>query len=152
MKNSSTGSGKVLGLYVSRKENAQRSSRSEIRVDENGVAEDKFYAKDPQRSILIAGIGSYQMAEEENIDMAHGSLGENILLDCNPYDIPVGTTFAIGSVFLEITQNCTLCKSLTKIDPRLPRLLRDDRGIFAKVVREGSISLGDPVRTDIIDE
>ncbi len=137
--------GKVLSLYLSRAEDAQRVALKEVGVDISGVVGDKFYGKDPQRSILITALDSYLMAQEAGIEMLYGSLGENILLDYNPYHLPAGTQFAIGEAILEITQNCTLCKSLTKVDSKLPKLLKNDRGIFAKVVKAGRIHTEDSV-------
>lgn len=149
MKNSLTDSGKVLKLFISRKGDAQRSPQDNIEVDESGVEGDKFYAKDPQRSILLTSIDSYKMAEKENIIIEHGSLGENILIEYNPYHLQPGTTLMIGTVVLEINQNCSLCKSLTKIDSKLPKLLKNDRGIFVKVLKAGIIYTGDAVRVDV---
>jgi MOSC domain-containing protein YiiM len=148
MQNSPAGSGKVLKLYVSREGDMQRSPREEIRVDEKGVIDDKFYAKNPQRSILITAIDSYQLAQQQNINMAYGSLGENILIDYNLYGLPVGTAFKIGEAVLEIAQNCTLCKSLTKIDAKLPKLLKNDRGVFVRVVKDGTIRIGDVIQAN----
>jgi len=148
MQNSLTGSGKVLELYISQEGDTLRSSREEIFVDEKGVVGDKFYGRDTQRSILITAIESYQLAKKKDIAIPLGSLGENILVDYNPYDIPVGTPFQIGEALLEITQNCTLCKSLTKIDSKLPKLLKDDRGVFAKVLKSGTIRIGDTLQVD----
>lgn len=149
MKNSLADNGKVLKLYISREGDTQRSRQEEIVVDENGVIGDKFYAKDPQRSVLLTAIESYLMAEKENITIEHGALGENILVDYNPYLLPSGTTLSIGTVILEISQGCSLCKSLTKIDSKLPKLLKNDRGVFVKVVRGGTIRTGDEVRVDL---
>ncbi len=103
-------------------------------LDADGVIGDKFHGVDIDRSILISTIDSYKMAEDMGINLEYGLLGENILMDYNPYGLPTGANIAIGDeVILEISQHCTLCKSLTKIDNRLPKLLKDDRGIFAKV-------------------
>lgn len=149
MKNSLADNGKVLKLYISREGDTQRSRQEEIVVDENGVIGDKFYAKDPQRSVLLTAIESYLMAEKENITIEHGALGENILVDYNPYLLPSGTTLSIGTVILEISQGCSLCKSLTKIDSKLPKLLKNDRGVFVKVIKGGTIRTGDEVRVDL---
>jgi MOSC domain-containing protein YiiM len=46
-------------------------------------------------------------------------------------------------VVVEVTQNCTICNHLSSIDKRLHSLLKDDRGIFVKVVEEGFIEKGD---------
>ena len=75
--------------------------------------------------------------------MPYGSLGENILMDYNPYEMTVGDQIKIGNVHLEITQNCTLCKGLSKIDSKAPKLLSKHRGIFAKAVTDGKIKKGD---------
>ncbi|HHH37342.1 MAG TPA: MOSC domain-containing protein [Epsilonproteobacteria bacterium] len=143
-----TGSGKVLELYISLEGDTPRSTKEEIFVDEKGVVGDKFYGRDTQRSILITAVESYNLAKRRGIDIPLGSLGENILVDYDPYDIPVGTPFQIGDALLEITQNCTLCKSLTKIDSKLPKLLKDDRGVFAKVLKNGMIRIGDTLKVD----
>jgi len=47
---------------------------------------------------------------------------------------------------LQISQNCTLCNSLSKIDPKLPKILKDDRGIFAFVLESGEIKQSDEIK------
>jgi len=132
--------GKVIALYIT-KDDAQKTrlTPTEIAVDEHGIKDDKFYAKDSQRAILITSIQSYELTEAHDIQLKNGSLGENILIDINPYHLLPGETLKIGDTILEITQNCTLCKGLTSINPKLPKLLKKDRGIFAKVISGPSL-------------
>lgn len=137
--------GNVLGLFVSMKD-SPREKRDEIEVDLFGIIDDKFYKKDLDRSILIASQDSYKIAKENDIDVAHGSLGENILIDINPYSLSNGDKIEIGETVLEITQNCTICNSLAKAHASLPTLLKSDRGIFAKVFKSGKIRKGDRVK------
>jgi len=137
--------GEVLGLFISTKSSLTRIPQNFIELDENGVVGDKFYAKDLNRSILISSIDSYLLAKNQGIDMEYGELGENIIIDYNPYKLATGSKIKIGEVILEISQHCTLCKSLTKIDTKLPKLLKDDRGVFAKVIKSGSIYSGNIV-------
>lgn len=137
--------GIVTDLFISIKE-AGRCSQTDIEIDKNGILKDKFYAKDAKRSILIASHDSYLLAENNEIDMAYGSLGENILLDINPYSLREGDKIVIGKVILEITQNCTICNSLSKVHDKLPTLLQNDRGIFAKTFKAGKIYKGDRVK------
>ena len=138
--------GEVMTLHLSRSEDGKRVESPEIFVDSRGVKGDKFYGKDPMRSILVTTVESYEMARAAGIDISYGMLGENILIDFNPYRLPPGTRFAIGDVVLEIAQNCTLCKSLSKVDPKLPKLLKHDRGLFARVLKGGVIHTGDALR------
>ena len=140
--------GKVLQLFISIKNEdgiTKTIEQDTITLDSNGVLNDKFYTKDPHRSILLSSIESYNLARKEGIDMPFGSLGENILMDFNPYNLDVGDKLTIGTVTLEITQNCTLCKGLSKVDPKAPKLLKEHRGIFAKAITNGSLSNEDCV-------
>jgi len=137
--------GKILKLFISIKGIEKRVEQEQLSVDENGILEDKFYAKDRQRSILLSSKESYLLTQEHSIDLNYGELGENILMDFNPYLLPVGTQLQIGEVILEITQACTICNHLSKIDKKLPKLLKEDRGIFAKVVKKGNIYNSDTI-------
>ena len=140
--------GKVLKLFISVKDTdgaTQTHQQPSIKLDTNGVIDDKFHAKDSQRAILLSSYESYKIAKENNIQMPHGSLGENILMDFNPYHLKDGDQIHIGDLILEITQHCTMCKGLTKLDAKAPKLLKDHRGIFAKTVTSGTIHEGDAV-------
>jgi MOSC domain-containing protein YiiM len=137
--------GEVLKLFISKSGVSQRVEKDKIALDELGVVEDKFYNKNIQRSVLIASIESYNLIKNYGLEMPFGYLGENILLDYNPYGLEVGTILKIGSATLEISQHCTICNHLAVIDVKIPTLLKNDRGIFAKVISEGEIKNGDEV-------
>lgn len=137
--------GEVLDLFISVKGESQRISKMLVNLDEEGVIDDKFYAKNRERSVLLTTIESYVMAEKESIVMPYGSLGENILIDFNPYALEMGRKIQIGEVLFEITQNCTICDHLSVIDEKLPHLLKDDRGIFVKVLEAGRVAKGDKI-------
>ena len=138
--------GKVLQLYMTKNDaNKTRLQKESLLLDAQGVQGDKFYAKDTQRAILITSKESYELAQKNDINISNGVLGENILIDINPYSLLPGDKLQIGDALLEITQNCTLCKGLTSVNAKLPKLLRNDRGIFAKTLNETRISKGDAV-------
>ena len=139
--------GKVIELFITKDDaNKTRQSVESIKVDEDGIIGDKFYAKDAMRSILISSLDSYTLSKENAINLERGLLGENILIDINPYSLLNGDRLKIGTTELQITQNCTLCKGLSSLNSKLPKLLKNDRGIFAKVIKGSSeIHLGDKV-------
>jgi len=143
---------KVVKLYITKDdEKKTRISPTEITVDSFGVVGDKFYKKDPNRAILITSTQSYELSKENGIPLPDGALGENILIDGNPYHLLPGERLRIGDAILEITQNCTLCKGLSTLSSKLPKLLKNDRGIFAKLCNEDSchIHLDDSVELPI---
>jgi len=129
----------VLKLFVSKK------PKNSIKIDTRGVIGDKFYDTDKNRSVLITSTKSYNVAKSNTIDLEYGELGENILVDFDIYSLPIGTKLKIGTALFQISQNCTLCKSLSKIDSKLPKLLKEDRGIFAFVLEDGEIREGDKI-------
>jgi len=131
--------GKVLTLFKS------KQKIDEILLDESGIVGDKFYAKDTNRSVLLMSQDSYDLAKKENITLKEGVLGENILLSFNPYSFKLGTKIIISDAVLEISQYCTICNSLSCIDKKLPKLLKNDRGIFAKVLKGGVIKTNDTI-------
>jgi MOSC domain-containing protein YiiM len=135
--------GKVLEVFISTKEG--RVKKESISLDENGVCEDKFYGKDINRSVLIVSKKSYDIAKSSNIDIELGKIGENILVDFDAYSLEAGERLQIGEAIVEISQSCTICNGLSKIDSKLPKLLKKDRGIFAKVIDSGNISKFDKI-------
>ncbi len=137
--------GKVLRLFTSKSGTSERFLEQKLLLDTNGVLDDKFYSKNIERSVLIASTASYDLVSTYGIEMPFGYLGENILLDYNPYALEVGTKLKIGSAILEISQHCTICNHLTTIDVKIPTLLKNDRGVFAKVVQDGKINNEDKV-------
>jgi len=135
--------GNVSSLFYSTTNGSTLTS--ELYLDEKGIVKDKHYNKDSERSVLIASLDSYVLAKNHGIDVPYGALGENLLIDYNPYHLQTGAKLKIANVTLEISQHCTLCKSFTKIDAKLPKLLKDDRGVFAKVLVSGSIKECDDI-------
>ena len=135
--------GKVSSLFFSPPPG--RTTTSELSFDRKGIVNDKHYDTKIERSVLITSLDSYALVKSHGIETAYGMLGENLLIDYNPYTLSSGARLQIANVVLEISQHCTLCKSLTNVDSKLPKLLKDDRGIFAKVLEPGSIKLGDDI-------
>ena len=141
-----TPQGKVLALFHALKGEEGRFESDAIDIDERGIIGDKFHGRNPDRTILITSqSASYGLAAAEGITMPFGSLGENIVIDISPYHLQAGQQIRIGETLLAVTQNCTLCSGLGKVNAKLPELLKEDRGIFVKTVRSGKIRKGDAV-------
>ena len=137
--------GNILKLFISKKDYKERLPKDEIELGFGGVVDDKFYDKDINRSVLLATTDSYELTKQNKIDIDYGTLGENILMDFNPYNLDIGTKLQISEVVLEISQRCPICNHLSSIKQNLPKLLKKDRGIFAKVISNGTIKIGDSI-------
>ena len=135
--------GNVLKLFISKRDFEKRVKKESIKIDNNGVLEDKFYNKDIDRSLLIVSTDTYKMIYDNDIRLEYGDLGENILTDFNPYSLKIGTKIKVGETILEISKVPPVCRHLVKFDKRLPKLIINDRGIFAKVIKGGEVRLND---------
>ena len=138
--------GTVLNLFLSTtdKKNPRKKVES-IEVNIFGVINDKFYKKDLNRLILVTSTKSYDMAYKENIDLDYGDLGENIITDLSLDNIRNANYIEISGIKFKLTQNCTLCKGLGEIDKRLPKLLKDNRGVFLQALSNGKICINDEI-------
>lgn len=135
----------IVELFVSVDSDQKRIRKENIEIDPNGIVGDKFYAKNLNRLILLTSLRAYELAKSFDINLEHGSLGENILIDYDISHLRVGDTMTIGDVVLEITQECTLCNGLSVLDAKLPTVLKTDRGLFAKAIIGGIIKKNDTI-------
>lgn len=111
-----------------------------------GAKGDRHAGKDPDRAVLVAGLPSYEKAKEAGIELPFGALGENLLLDLDPHNLPPGTRLRLGEALLEFSYVCTVCSSLSQFDLRLPKLLYGGRGLYARVLEGGLVRVGNPVQ------
>jgi len=138
--------GKVIKLFLHDKFAKQTIEVNSLICDKYGIKNDKFYKKDKNRSILLSSLDSYNIAKSNNIDINYGILGENILFNFNPHKLEIGTILYIGNhTEIEISKECTICNHLSSIDSDLPKLLKNDRGIFCFSLNNSVIHLNDKV-------
>ena len=139
--------GKVLKLYIAPpKSSGVRLEQKSLQLKEgSGIVGDKFANKDLEKTVMIVGLKPYNMAKEINIDLPESALGENILLNFDPHTLNIGDKIEIGETILEITQNCTLCKHLSKYSSKLPKLIVKHRGVYCKILKGGQITNNDSV-------
>lgn len=138
--------GRVLSLHIGDRPGLPKTGTGELQlVAGYGAVGDRHAGGDPDRAVLVAGIGSYHRALEAGIELPYGALGENLLLDLDPHAW-VGRRLEAGGALLELVAICPVCAALTHLDPRLPRLLYRGRGVYARVLRGGVVRLADLVR------
>ncbi len=114
-------------------------------IEGYGIEGDKFAGKDLDQTVMIVPIDGYEILKKEGIELEYGSLGENILVDFNIMELPKGTKLRIGEAELQITEHCTLCNHLAYFDKRVPKLVKDHRGVYCKILKSGKVKKGDEV-------
>ena len=75
----------------------------------------------------------------------HGDFGENLVVDGFDFKaLPLGTVFACNDVRLELTQVGKECHAHCEIYKVMGECIMPREGVFARVLRGGTISVGGP--------
>lgn len=93
---------------------------------------------------------SYDKVEEFNrrgADVKDGAFGENLVVEGLDFrSMAVGTRLYAGTAVLEMTQIGKECHSHCAIYKKMGECIMPREGVFAKVIRGGSISTGAEMR------
>jgi MOSC domain-containing protein YiiM len=111
---------------------------------------------DPAMAVLIMPLEMIEELGREGWPVRPGDLGENVTSEGIAYDaFAPGRRFWIGDAHVEISKPCTPCDNLYLLPyvgpERGPDFLRTTlgrRGWYARVLREGTVRPGDPIRRD----
>lgn len=106
-----------------------------------GIVGDCHNGEFSPRQVLITASGAYS-----RLQIPRNSLRENVLIDTDRVEWSSGTELRIGKVVLRIMFTCEACFRLNAFRAGLMRKVGSDRGILARVVRGGTIRMGDSVR------
>ena len=83
-------------------------------------------------------------AFREKLWVEYGAFGENLVVEGFDFRaLPVGSRFRCGSVVLELTQIGKECHSDCAIKQQTGECIMPTNGVFARVLEEGVISVGD---------
>lgn len=108
-------------------------------IKDHGIKDDKFAGKDLDKTVMIVGTRAYDIADENGIQMQFGTLGENILFDFDPHELNIGDKIVLGEAQIQITENCSICSHLGVIRKDLPKLVKDHRGVYCKIIKSGIV-------------
>jgi MOSC domain-containing protein YiiM len=95
-----------------------------------------------KRQVLFA---SAQHLDELGVD--YGAIKENFTVDgTDVHAWPVGQRLGVGDAEFEVTMECDPCERMEEIRPGLQQELEGRRGMLARVIKTGAVSVGDEVR------
>lgn len=136
--------GKVIAVCISEKRGTQKKNieHGEFIVD-YGIKGDAHAGKWHRQVSLL----SYEKAEEfkkSGADIKEGAFGENLLVSGIDFaSLSVGDMIKCNGVCLEITQIGKECHNGCEIFKKMGRCIMPTNGVFATVVKGGTINVGD---------
>lgn len=136
--------GEVVAVCISEKKGTAKNNIGECRFIEDFGLERDAHAGNWHRQVSLLSYDEVEKFRARGADVADGAFGENLLVkgfDFKTY--PVGTVFKCNDVVLEITQIGKKCHSECEIFRMVGDCIMPREGVFARVLRGGSIKVGD---------
>ena len=139
--------GTVIAVCTRPAKGTQKTNVNEaVFIEDYGIRGDAHAGKWHRQVSLL----SYDKIEEfraRGADVENGAFGENLVVQGIDFrSLPVGTRLCCGDVVLEITQIGKECHHGCQIFQKMGECIMPREGVFAKVIRGGSISTGAEMR------
>lgn len=123
-----------------------------VRVGKLGLAGDVQVSKQhhggPDQAVYLYNAKDYAwFSEQLGHELTPGTFGENLTLSEFPENVYIGDRFEIGAVLLEVTAPRIPCATLAARvgKPDFVKTFKQAErpGVYARVLREGSLKVGD---------
>jgi len=102
------------------------------------------------RQISLLAVESIEKMRALGLELSPGDFAENLTTeDIDLVSLPIGTSMSIGEqVVLEITQIGKECHSGCAIRRQVGKCIMPEEGVFARVIRGGTIRAGDQIKVE----
>ncbi len=141
----------VISVNISEQKGTVKREVPEIQLKlRHGIVGDA-HAGDWHRQISLLAEESVDKMRSLLPELQPGAFAENINtrgLDLK--SLPIGTRLRLGETVVEVTQIGKECHSDCEIKKRTGKCVMPTEGIFAVVVKEGTVRKGDPI--EIVEE
>lgn len=136
--------GKVIAVCAAELRGTKKTDIGVGELIENYGLKNDGHAGDWHRQISLLSYDSVKEFCSRGAKVEHGDFGENLLVAGIDFKtLPVGTILHCNNVILEITQIGKECHSHCLIYEQMGDCIMPREGVFARVLRGGSIAVGD---------
>lgn len=137
-----------LGIRPKHRENIEEPESFSITMDE-GILGDHYAGKSKKRQVTLFQAEYMEVLKKiMRIDIQYSQLRRNIAVSGINLNAFKSTVFVVGDVELQGTGYCHPCSRMNEnLGPGGYHAMRGHGGITAKVIKSGTIHLGDKVTT-----
>ncbi len=116
--------------------------------EEHGLVGDAHAGVVASRQVSLLAIESIGKMRQLGMELQPGDFAENLTIEgLDLCHLPVGTRLAVGEeVVLEISQIGKECHTACAIRRKVGQCIMPEEGVFARVVRGGTVKAGDGVK------
>jgi MOSC domain-containing protein YiiM len=132
----------LVGIWRSPKRRELMEPLESARVFENEGVEGCAHRRGGKRNVLFVALEDLQA-----LGMGPGAVKENFTVrGADVMRWPIGQRLEIGDAAFEISMVCDPCELMEEIRPGLQAELEGRRGMLARVIRTGSLAVGDEIK------
>lgn len=136
--------GKVIAVCISEKKGTQKKNVGCARFIEDWGIENDAHAGKWHRQVSLLSHDKIEAFRARGAQVGDGAFGENLVVAGIDFrTLPVGTRFRCNDVELELTQIGKECHAHCEIYKVMGDCIMPREGVFTKVLRGGTISVGD---------
>lgn len=140
--------GTVVAVCRSEKTGTRKEPCGEgVFLEDYGLENDAHAARGIARQVSLLAEGSIEKMQGRGIELNPGDFAENLTIGgMELFTLPVGTGLNVGGeVVLEISQIGKSCHSGCAIFQAVGTCIMPKEGVFARVIRGGTVRTGDSV-------
>ena len=136
--------GKVTAVCTSPAKGTQKTNVGEAVFIEDFGIEGDAHAGKWHRQVSLLSYDKIEDFRKRGAEVADGAFGENLVVEGIDFKtFPVGTRFQCNDVILEMTQIGKECHHGCEIFQKMGDCIMPREGVFAIVIRGGTIRTGD---------
>ena len=136
--------GQVSAVCTSERRGIQKTNIHSAQFRENWGIEGDAHAGDWHRQVSLLSFDKIEAFRARGAEVGDGAFGENLVVEGIDFrSLPVGTVLECNGVVLEMTQIGKECHSHCEIFKKMGECIMPTEGVFARVIRGGTISEGD---------
>ncbi|MCF6248935.1 MAG: MOSC domain-containing protein [Desulfobacula sp.] len=138
---------KIVSIAVSKKKGTTKKCTQQAELIENHGIKEDAHAGDWHRQLSFLASESIENASSEDFPLNFGDFAENIATTGIDWKSqPIGQQFKLGAdAIVEVTQIGKECHKKCAIYYRTGDCIMPKEGVFAKILKSGTINVGDPI-------
>src|SRR5262249_131466 len=145
--------GKLTGIYSGLRKGEEKAPvESAELIAGHGLRGDSHAGHDLNRQVSLFAAETLREIQNEGFNVSAESLSANLFTEnINLDSLRPGARIRVGGTVIEIFEARKPCRSITKIDNRLPKRLYDQSGQLGWIVKSGVVRIGDEIEVIVED-